>query len=129
MIAARVASVPAVISATCVAFCPARLNINATIAAPVLCPNSLATEFTFKDAGKTAFKARHIEKGASLSKFLAAVESGLIQTPCSLLINIWTLPPTEARERVVTPLMRAEVFIVTVSDGLTYSLATVDNRD
>ena len=30
------------ISATCVAFCPARLNINATSAAPVLCPNSLA---------------------------------------------------------------------------------------
>lgn len=93
----------------------------------------LDTEFTFKDAGKSAFKARHIEKGASLSKFLAAVESGLIQTPCYLLIEhldrITRLPPTEARERVVTPLMKAGVTIVTVSDGLTYSLATVDNRD
>ncbi|HCM7357798.1 TPA: recombinase family protein [Klebsiella aerogenes] len=93
----------------------------------------LDTTFTFKDAGKSAFKGKMLEQGASLAKFLAAVESGLIQTPCYLLIEhldrITRLPPTEARERVVIPLLKAGVAIVTVSDGFIYSLSSVNNSD
>lgn len=89
------------------------------------------TEFTFKDAGKSAFKGKHIEKGASLALFLNAVESGLIETPCYLILEaldrLTRLPPIEARDRIVHPLLNKGVTIVTVGDGNEYSLESVNN--
>lgn len=89
------------------------------------------TEFTFKDAGKSAFKGKHLEKGASLALFLSAVESGLIQTPCYLIIEMLDrlvrMPPLEARDKVVHPLLNKGVTIVTVSDGREYSKETVND--
>ncbi|WP_400217095.1 recombinase family protein [Escherichia coli] len=92
---------------------------------------ALDTQFTFKDAGKSAFKGKHIEKGASLALFLNAVESGLIQTPCYLLLEqldrITRLPPIEARDKVIHPLLNKGVTIVTVSDGREYSSQSVND--
>lgn len=81
-------------------------------------------EYLFFDAGRSAFKGRHLDDTGELARFLSYVESGRIPTGSTLLVESLD---RLSRENVQTALARfldllnKGITVVTLNDGKTYN--------
>jgi|GEM_PF-853956 len=85
---------------------------------------------SFADAGFSASKGQHLERGAALHQILEAAAAGALGPNPVLLIEDVTrlsrLEPLDGLERVFLPLVRAGVRIVLVEDGTSVDAQTLN---
>jgi DNA invertase Pin-like site-specific DNA recombinase len=87
---------------------------------------------SFSDAGLSASKGHHLEKGAALHEILHAVTTGQLGPSPTLIVEdtsrLSRLEPLDGLERVFLPLIRSGCRIVLLEDGTTYDADTL-NQD
>lgn len=87
---------------------------------------------SFSDAGLSASKGHHLEKGAALHGILHAVATGQLGPSPTLIVEdtsrLSRLEPLDGLERVFLPLIRSGCRIVLLEDGSTYDADTL-NQD
>jgi DNA invertase Pin-like site-specific DNA recombinase len=92
-------------------------------------PTYRLSELAFEDLGKSGWKGDHIKEGGGFAKLLAAIEAGAIKSQDAVLV--------EAVDRagrldmlgmleILGKVLRAGVTIVTLSDDVTYTRASLD---
>lgn len=90
---------------------------------------SLSAE-TYQDLGKSAWKGDHIKEGGDFAKLLAAVEKGVIKKGDAVLVEAidrtGRLPVLEMLSRIVSPILRAGVSVITLEDNLVFTEASLN---
>ncbi|MBB1519464.1 recombinase family protein [Aquipseudomonas guryensis] len=84
---------------------------------------------TYKDLGRSGFSGEHLKFG--FGKMLKAIEDGLISSGDVILVEAFDragrLPPSDMFP-ILSGIVKAGVNIVTLDDGITYTLESVNNN-
>lgn len=84
---------------------------------------------SFRDMGVSGFKQRNIRQGA-LAAFIAAVKSGLIASPCTLLIEHFdrlSRAEVNIAYRLLLDLVELDVTVVTLVDERIWDIETIQD--
>lgn len=79
----------------------------------------------FKDLARSGFKGEHIKEGGGFGDLLLAVENGVIRRGDVVLVEAMDragrLPALEMLTKVIAPILKAGVSIITLDDNTTYT--------
>ncbi|MBI6947308.1 recombinase family protein [Pseudomonas koreensis] len=88
-------------------------------------PEYSLSELTFQDLGRSGWKGEHIKEGGAFANLLAAVEAGKIESGDAVLVEAidraGRLDVLDMLTRVIAPILRADVSIITLDDGMVYT--------
>ena len=93
-------------------------------------PEYSSSELTFQDLGKSGWKGEHIKEGGGFADLLAAVTAGVIQEGDAVLVEsvdrAGRLDTLDMLTRVISPILRAGVSIITLDDNVIYTRQSLD---
>ncbi|MEN5037163.1 recombinase family protein [Pseudomonas sp. TWI929] len=93
-------------------------------------PEYHRSELSFRDLAKSGWKGEHIKDGGGFAKLLAAVEAGAIQSGDVVLVEAidraGRLHTGDMLGKVILPIVKAGVSIITLDDGATYDWASIN---
>lgn len=93
-------------------------------------PEYSISELTFQDLGKSGWRGEHIKEGGGFADLLAAVTAGVIQEGDAVLVEsvdrAGRLDTLDMLTRVISPILRAGVSIITLDDNVIYTRQSLD---